>query len=411
MAMLIGINSCKKGLNDKQAQTNAALMTKFYATTQKTKPATKRLIEYIKNNDKLGNLDAFVKKYGFPIWDKAIVMPQSNFAARGENEDDFIVVPTILEDDYKVNGFIAAEINENITRLKTYLDIDYKQIPYKNTTTVAGVTAEDFVGLLMELWQEVYGKDRFKMIDPLLNFAGINTINEKMYLHIGGGTPPLQKGIFYSDPLPRDGCTYTCQGQEDDNGNWVQITPWTLLKCPENTVNQLLELPTGGGGGGGASGAGDPPIKPLTVEEICKMNFSQMMYSTEDANVVFSSSPQFEDGTNPLQRPVNIGWTIATNPFGWVVNTYWNGVIKRLTYNSNWTWDTFVFDKVDIDGTVIGGKVTPSMTNLIITHDPQKKYAIPSIKVKLQYDAGCGGSPLSHSENISKWTSFGAGDY
>ncbi len=217
--------SCKKGVGNDQ---NAEVSAKFFKTTAQTKPAVKKLVQYIQQTNKFGDIEKFVKKYGYPNWDKSIVMKKGNVAAREEGEEDYVLAPTVdANSDNDLLGFIASEVSSTTVVCTAYLGTDYKAFAYQSTNP-SSVSAEDIVNVMLSLEQDLKGVSAFKITDPLLE--SFNAIQN-------GKVPLVQLDDANSSNLG-SGCVYKkviniVDGQQTD------LTTWTPLYC---TVDQLANF-------------------------------------------------------------------------------------------------------------------------------------------------------------------------
>ncbi len=408
VTLIIFFNGCKKNEQNYQSMITKVSSKDFYKISPNTNQIISKAVSLIEKSSRYENLTDYVKKFGFPNWDKSIVQ-NKNYNTYSRNQGDFnsyLLVPTIKPNESKITGFIAVELNGDSIKFSSKLISNYKQYPYESNNA-SGITAELILSCYLTLEKEVFDCTKFIVKDNQLSMFKSNNLNEGIaYLELGGN--PLITTNARQIICIWERWVYSTYHGDNPLTNWEPIVCWlegvgALSGSWDDGLGGL------GGGGGSNSVGNDEPPATLTDEEICKKNFEDMVSSTVEVDI--KRSPQtMSSSSTVLQRPVMIVWTIAENPFGWVVNTYWSGIIKKTNINQPWKWDVFNFDRISIDGFVVGGNVSPTESHSIYI-DYLRENAVVNIMANLKFEVGCGGSPFSRTSNISKFTRFKAGNY
>jgi hypothetical protein len=265
VAIVMGFAGCKK--ESIQNAKNNALTEKFYAITDKTKPVVKRVIEQIKQSGRYTDLEAYVTKYGYPNWDRAIIKPKKTFSIENVSgsENDGLFIPTVFLNSSKVDGFIAVSIVGGVINFASYLDTDYKKFPYESSNA-SGISAENVVGILLALENTTFGYEKFGVNDPQLSFYRTQQPNSN-------GEIPLLQINAHIDPLVGETCYWECWVWDDGRGHITQLTNWVALFC-WGGIDPTVPMTSGEPGGFGGGGGGGVPPPPINNDyEECKKTF------------------------------------------------------------------------------------------------------------------------------------------
>lgn len=178
--------SCKKtdiSLDLNQKAKNSAVVdpvktTKFLSSTS-SHYLVKKVIDLIQSkNDKKEFLTAFIDKNGYAFWDKSqiftLTKSRTSFSSNNSLNalDTIILIPLVLEDQIRVNGFIKVVMNDSV-KMSYSLASDYKNYPIDRTET--NFSAESFASLIMTMDKIVFNYTKFSITDSSL-FRD-NTVN------------------------------------------------------------------------------------------------------------------------------------------------------------------------------------------------------------------------------------------
>ncbi len=169
---------------DMQNENIAVATTKFFKVPSTTDPLTLKVINEIKTrNDKKEFVSSFAVMNGYPVWDKALILVdkskhQTSFSNSGDGSsinDTIFLIPLVLINETKVNGFIKATLNEDI-RINYSLAQDYKNYSF----ATSGLTPSDatrFAFCMIYLNKKVFADKQYNITDSRL-FSS-DTINKK----------------------------------------------------------------------------------------------------------------------------------------------------------------------------------------------------------------------------------------
>lgn len=224
--LIVVIGSCKKGTDNNQSM---QIEEKFFETTAKTKPVVKKLVQYIHDTKKFGNIETFVKKYGYPNWDRAIIKSKSSatYSIESNETEEYVLAPTVNANGENLLGFIAAEVTTSTVVCTAYLGSDYKGFAYESSNP-SGVSAENIVNVMMSLEHDLYGISTFRITDPLL----------QSFNAIQNGEVPLVSIEEGSNLNLGSGCVYRKVINIVD-GQMTDLTTWSPLYC---TIDQLANF-------------------------------------------------------------------------------------------------------------------------------------------------------------------------
>jgi uncharacterized membrane protein YgcG len=266
---------CRKIETKIMDETNIAVVTdKFFATKGVEDPVLLRVIsEMKKRNANHSFVPNFVKKYGYPVWNKCtITLPNANKNDRStsENNDTIITIPIVQNNIPRVYAAIDAIINDSIS-LSLFQSNQYKNYIYGGAGNT--YTAEYYAKSFMLLEYAVFGYAKFNIKDdtlyrayfPNVNFSTNHRFIRTEFKENSNGTngrntllisqQPCQLAGVYEDP---DG--EWDNGDEIFTGQYVWIGNCSDYSPSGFTLGGFLGTgiypPPGGSGGGGGSGSG-----------------------------------------------------------------------------------------------------------------------------------------------------------
>jgi hypothetical protein len=261
--LLLGIiilNSCTKIDTDKLQMdipiNKIDITEKFFYASPKTDVITKRVLENLKEkNSKFEFVENFVMENGYPIWDKAIISTKTRSynsiinSVSGQT-DTIIQIPLVLPNTSKVNGFIAAVLNDSIN-YNLYIGKDYYKYSF-NDVPEDSINADKAAMQIMLLDKAVFGFTDFAINDNRL-FSNQNNYNINA----------PQRIIKISNNNGNIGnIVPACESVIID---WFVIDCGFYGNCTINWYQQINVCPNYGGGSGGGipSGGGSPFPPPL----------------------------------------------------------------------------------------------------------------------------------------------------
>jgi hypothetical protein len=396
IAIFAVLNGCKKENSNTEVKSETITKEMFYKIEPNANKIIQKVVNFIKNTDRYQDLNEYVKKFGYPNWNKAIIQAKtSNVITEDVNNnplDYYLIVPTILPNQAKITGFIAIDIVGNLVQFSTKLASNYKNYPYESAN-ISGVTAEDILSCYLVLEKQVFEMNKFLVSDELLAFYKVHDNTKGLYY--------LQLGSDESGTIENDRICYWERWVYSTANGDIPLSDWVPIFCWKNSIINLAgSLDEGAGGGSsGGSGSGNPPPPPLTDEEICNMKFQNLAHST-----IVASEPHTGMGADidPNNRQTYVRWLPFTNSGGWVTETYWEGKLYRHKLSDPWKWTSFTFDKINVAGVVTGGTVGLSLTNSNVHIDNLGKYATIRVTVLFDYKTTCFGVPHSVTESFIK---------
>ena len=383
-------NSCKKN-NIDIVDNTSIVFNKFYASTENTKPVVKKVIEQIKQSGRYNDLEKFATEYGFPKWDKALIHPKKEIQLDDDSSaaEEYVIIPTVLENDNKVNGFIAVETTINGINFQTFLGTDYKRFPYESITTT-GATAELMVGILLALEHETFDYEKFSITDSQLSFYRAPQNSEDIALL---EIKPEQTSLTGRT------CYYEQYWYVDGRGNWTALgLPIEIFCWGGGGLTDITNLP-GPGSGGGSGGGSTPPYN--NDYEICKRNF-------DDINSQGSSCSNFigiEDmgGSGNLRLKKYIWecyrlptWRLISEEIG---EHEFVSTVNKPT--GEWTWKSLTHNKIKNEGFI--GIISISFKDDGGSPTIGLYSAVMDINFSVTKSLLCKGFPFETTENCSQY--------
>lgn len=252
---------------------NAEITQQFFNVPANAPSAIKRIVKEMKlRNTQNEFIPLFVKRYGYPVWDKPLISTGSNNAgttqafrntatnSMGEDDSDTLVVlPLSIENSSYVNSFVTARLDSSIV-LNLYRGSDYSTYTYAETQGTQ-INADKAASQIMYLNYYVYGHTTFTTTDVHLFSDGqpyTGQIPKVLKLE-----PEAEANLNHTYTLevcvtsPADGgCT--CPG---NHGNLATCT-CTIYNCCWQRKCSYTDF--GGGIGGEPQGGNGPTSTPGT---------------------------------------------------------------------------------------------------------------------------------------------------
>ncbi len=289
------INSCKKTeslMDDAKSSTNEIVPGKtpenFLKLPANAAPVLQRVANELEKQNKTKEfITAFIKKEGFPVWNKASIVYHKRKAKAGVaasldggGSDTVVYIPLVVNAQQYVHGFLKATVADTV-QIEIFRQNDYKNFPFQTPSSSANITtAEKFALGMMIMDKDVFGNKEFKIEDKrlfhintdysdtagMLLFIKIDSLNgENLF---GGGTtvnnlfPPCITAIKFINTCNNGFSGNTSNIETPTPGGCYRATYVTL--CPVwggDEENGGWPVPPGGGGGGGGNppGGGGPP--------------------------------------------------------------------------------------------------------------------------------------------------------
>jgi hypothetical protein len=251
--------SCKKTdlLSQTSISSDAFIETKFFNSNRSNDPTEKTLVDYLKRqNDKTNFVPATIKQIGFPVWDKAISFKNnkkntSSFAASGDSTlSETYFIPFVRDSQNYVNATLIIETSNSDTSFQFKSDWQYAQM--QNSHNSLGDTAENFAVLIMNLDKNVFGYNKFTILD-----SNLFKQNNKKALFVKLDTSSQNSGsnLMNTDCLDAtitwNTCPYTPGNCSGPNG--------TCDNCPDyctSSIHWTYCPPSGSPGDGGVPSGG-----------------------------------------------------------------------------------------------------------------------------------------------------------
>lgn len=177
VGFLFFFTGCKKG-DIYLEKPLVSTVEKFFELPTNVDVAVKKVAaEFYRQNQMTGFLVSFIKKYGYPQWDKAVISYGKQHAESfttnsfDEETDTIVKVPFLLPDSNLVGAFTVASVN-NSTRLFLYRANDYDRHRYGdvNATTL---TADRIILQLLIFNEAIFGHRKYVTTDTsLFNVRG-----------------------------------------------------------------------------------------------------------------------------------------------------------------------------------------------------------------------------------------------
>jgi hypothetical protein len=193
---LFTITSCKKSNVDAVENTNAISIAKFLTAPPNTDPAVLKVIEKIKTMQaETGFLEKFIEQNGYAYWDKAVVKTPAPSIVTS-SDTTYITIPMAAEFTAIVNSLLVSKITNNNVDIKQTSESSYSLLPLEKDATSSQLSKEDFAKIFFFFSKEVFGKQDFKVNDPLMfqtdsslaaNAAAPAEEKEQIYVSLRGG--------------------------------------------------------------------------------------------------------------------------------------------------------------------------------------------------------------------------------
>lgn len=260
--------SCTKintDVSGKLVLTDAEVAQKFFNMPANAPVAIRRAVDEMKkrNSQSKEFVKAFVKKNGYPIWDKATVAAGTsittkiNSSSATQEGDTLVVVPVLQDSSNVVKSFINITLNGEVS-LAFYRGSDYSAYSYDDVPEDS-INADKAAIQIMWLNYKVFGATKFIVNDDKLfmDGAAVYTGPHPRIVKIDPPTIPVLQGRFLMVQI----CNQipTIQGCSCWHHDITQCT-CTIPNCCWRQSCWYIYFPpyddSPGGGSGG--GSGDP---------------------------------------------------------------------------------------------------------------------------------------------------------
>ena len=238
---------------------------RFFNLQASVPDVVKKIAKVIqKQNREHSFISTLVRNEGYVLWDKSEIYTDQT------STDTIVLLPMVLENDRKVNSFLACRINGE--KLTIFMHRGRRYSLYDFTDNNQSITAKSLALQFMYLNKKVFGDSVFVINDTkLFSNSGKKKVIKIFPEKVGAETNRTNTWIFFNV----ERCYYI--GDDGDQGQVVSVEPggsnnystseWFCL----TTVVQVF-LPDYGGGGGYATvdptsggGGGGGGTNPATV--------------------------------------------------------------------------------------------------------------------------------------------------
>jgi hypothetical protein len=162
--------SCRKSDQQTQETVKSSLEEdRFFNAHRNGDRIENALIAFLKrNNAKEHFVEKTISRVGFPHWDKVMIKTKRQPGGRGSSGADATVyyIPFVRDSQNYVNASMAIRVSESDTTFSYLCDWQYSRM--QNSPTEVKDSAEYYAIFFMQLDKLVFGRDRFKIVDPNL---------------------------------------------------------------------------------------------------------------------------------------------------------------------------------------------------------------------------------------------------
>jgi hypothetical protein len=243
--------------------TDAAVTQKFFALPANASLAVKRAAaEMQKRNATSEFVAAFVKKNGYPLWDKATVVAGTGIATKANSSsatqegDTLVVVPVLQDSSSTVKSFINITLSGEVS-LAFYRGGDYSVYSYDDVPEDS-INADKAAIQIMWLNYKVFGATKFIVNDDKLfmDGAAVYTGPHPRIIKIDPPTTPVLQGRFLMVQI----CNQipTIQGCSCWHHDITQCSCTIPNCCWRQSCWYIYFPPYDDSPGGSGGGSGDP---------------------------------------------------------------------------------------------------------------------------------------------------------
>jgi hypothetical protein len=259
--------SCTKINTDvpgKLALTDAEVTQRFFNMPANTPVAVRRAVDEMKkrNSQSTDFVKTFVKKNGYPLWDKATVAAgtgtatKSNSSSAIQEGDTLVVIPVLQDSSSVVKSFINITLNGEVS-LAFYRGGDYSVYSYDDVPEDS-INADKAAIQMMWLNYKVFGATKFIVNDDKLfmDGAAVYTGPHPRIVKIDPPTTPVLQGRFLMVQI----CNQipTIQGCSCWHHDITQCTCTIPNCCWRQSCWYIYFPPYDDSPGGSGGGSGDP---------------------------------------------------------------------------------------------------------------------------------------------------------
>ncbi len=175
---ILFFTSCRKVSVENYENPNTDLISQFFLTKTKPTKLVYQIMQDLKQKNTVNDLELnkFIKKEGFALWDKCVITIKQNNYRRGLNDanlDTVVLVPLALPETETVKSYLEVHINSNI-QYELQKQSEYKNYAYGQLKS-DNKNAERFALEFMILNSKVFKYSRFKITDKDLFKTDLNT--------------------------------------------------------------------------------------------------------------------------------------------------------------------------------------------------------------------------------------------
>jgi hypothetical protein len=258
--------SCTKIDTDapaKLALTDAEVTQKFFALPANAPVAVRRAVDEMKkrNSQSTEFVKAFVRKNGYPLWDKVTVAVGTDIDTRATSSamqegDTLIVVPVLQDSSSVVKSFINITLNGEVS-LAFYRGGDYSAYSYDDVPEDS-INADKAAIQIMWLNYKVFGATKFIVNDDKLFMEGtaVYTGPHPRIVKIDPPTAPVLQGRFLMVQICNQ--VPTAQGCSCWHHDITQCTCTIPNCCWHQSCWYIYFPPYDDSPGGSGGGSGDP---------------------------------------------------------------------------------------------------------------------------------------------------------
>ncbi|HEX4877269.1 MAG TPA: hypothetical protein VFV31_11405, partial [Chitinophagaceae bacterium] len=230
---------------------------KFFNSHRSNDPTEKALIDYLKRvNEKENFVETTVNLIGFPRWDKILTPSFPRYVGRTESDSSAITyyIPFVRDSQNYVNASMAIRTTPSDTTFSYLCDWQYTEM--QNNTASNQDTAEYFAIFFMTLDKNVFGHNRFTIVDKNL-FKNGNS--EARYIIFPGEQNRQSRNNILT---PIEVCTNVHIPYGACSTPWAEKCIPTCDECIICTAVVILTycwteyIDDGSGGGNGTGGTG-----------------------------------------------------------------------------------------------------------------------------------------------------------
>ena len=228
-------------------------------------PASDPLVKKVKEEFQKREMDAgfrnqFNSRYGNPLWEHALIIPERPEVEQGKtsNKETTVIIPVLRQDDDQIRSYIEAKVGTNV-ELSIQTESKYRSLSFSNRKTKVN-EAEKHAVRMMILNKKVFNHSKFNITDKRLfhgsdDFSDTTDITRTVTLSDNNRNARM----YYVEICVTITTTYNhCPYPGNCTGGGGSCDGCTEV-CTSSTSSTTCEgwWEDDGGGGGGGTGGGD----------------------------------------------------------------------------------------------------------------------------------------------------------